>query len=153
MMKPVLIAAALAAAAPALPSAAFAQTNDFAMYDVSQAETLAEKLVVCDRARLFENPPNPDAIRTYVKVDPSRFELALPPDFTRPSGWYDYDIERTYDRLRHRGLVTRAEVDAAQAKYEAPLLRRTELPTVSERNFLRRQSDACTTVLREARRR
>lgn len=146
MLRSVLMAASLAA----VSAPAFAQTNDFVAFDVSQAQSLAEQLVVCDRARLLQNPPDPDASRTYVRVDNHRFDLALPPDFTRPSGWYDYNIERAYDRLRHRGLVTRAEVDAAQLKYEYPRLRRTQQPTVSERRFLQRQSSACTVVLRNA---
>ena len=148
MLKAVLIAAGLAAAA----APALAQDNDFAAFDLSRAETLAEKLVVCDRARLFVNPPDPNADRAYVRVDASRFELALPPDFTRASGWYDEDVERAYAHLRRRGLVTRAEVDAAQDRFQAPRLRRMDSPSVGERSFLRRQSTACESVIRDARR-
>lgn len=148
-MKAVLFASCLAAAATPV----LAQTNDFTAFDVTGAGTLAEKLVVCDRTRLLQNPPDPDASRVYVRVDANRYDLALPPDFTRPSGWYDYDIERAYDALRRRGLVTRAEVTAAQMRFESPRLTRGDRPTVSERGYLRRQSALCTDVLRDARRR
>ena len=151
MFKFVLTAAALAASTLATPLAA--QTNDFARFDVSQGRTLGEQLVICDRARLLINPPSRDAQVTYVRVDNQRFDLALPPDFTRASGWYDYDLERAYDRLRARGLVDRRDVDAAREIYRAPLLTRAERPTVSEQRFLRNQSAACTRLVREASRR
>jgi hypothetical protein len=149
MLKPVLIAAALAAGA----SPAAAQTNDFAEFDVARGATLGEQLVICDRAKLLSNPPSKDALRAYVRVDNSRFEPALPPDFTRPSGWYDYDLERAYDRLRARGLVDREDVRAAQARYQAPLLGRTERPSVGERRFLRAQTSLCRRLIQDASRR
>jgi hypothetical protein len=149
MLKPLLIAAAMAAGA----SPAAARTNDFAQYDVSRAATLGEQLVMCDRAKLLSNPPSRDALRAYVRVDNSRFDLALPPDFTRPSGWYDYDLEQAYDRLRGRGLVNREDVRAARARYEVPLLSRAERPSVSERRFLRAQSSHCRRIIQDASRR
>ncbi len=151
MLRSILAAAGLAAAVlPALASSAWAQTNDFARFDVAQGRTLGEKLVICDRARLLSNPPSRDAQRVYVRVDNQRFDLALPPDFTRPSGWYDYDLERAYDRLRARGLVDREDVRGAQETYRTPLLSRAERPSVSERRFLRTQAEACTRLVRDA---
>lgn len=146
MFKSVLMAAAvLAGAAPAA-----AQTNDFAQFDVAQGASLGEQLVICDRAKLLSNPPSREALRAYVQVDPQTFELALPPDFTRPSGWYDYDLERAYDRLRARGLVNREDVRAARERYTAPLLTRAERPTLSERRFLRAQTSLCRRIIQDA---
>ena len=149
MLKPLLIAAAVAAGA----SPAAAQTNDFAQFDVARGATLGEQLVICDRAKLLSNPPSKDALRTYVRVDNSRYDLALPPDFTRPSGWYDYDFERASDRLQARGLVNREDVRAAQARYQTPLLSRFERPSVSERRFLLAQTSLCRKLIQDASRR
>jgi hypothetical protein len=149
MLKPFLLAAVLAASA----SSATAQTNDFTQFDVARGETLGEQLVICDRAKFLSNPPSRDALRTYVRVDNSRFDLALPPDFTRPSGWYDHDLEKAYDRLRARGLVDRADVEAARERHEVPQLSRTERPTISERRFLRAQTSLCRNLIQDASRR
>lgn len=146
MLKAIMIAAGLAAASAPVS----AQTNDFARFDVSAGRTLGEQLVICDRARLLSNPPSRDAQRAYVRVDNDRFDLALPPDFTRPSGWYDYDLEKAYDRLRGRGLVDREDVRAARLAYETPLLSRAERPTVAERRFLRAQSSQCSQLIQDA---
>ena len=99
------------------------------------------------------NPPDRDAQFAYVRVDNDRFDLALPPDFTRPSGWYDYDLEQAYDRLRARGLVDREDVRAAREAYRMDLPTRAQRPTISERRFLQAQSTACTQLVREASRR
>ena len=146
MLKPVLMAAAvLAGAAPAA-----AQTNDFAELDVSRGASLGEQLVICDRAKLLSNPPSRDAQRVYVQVDPQRFDLALPPDFTRPSGWYDYDLERAYDRLRARGLVNREDVRAARERHSALLPALAQRPSVSERRFLQAQTKLCRRIIQDA---
>lgn len=145
MLKPVLIAASLAAVA----GSAHAGAIDYSLYDVSRAQGLAETLVLCDRARLLQNPPDPSATRTYVRDDPWSFELVMPPDFTRSSGWYDFDVERAYQTLRARGRVTRAEVNLAQAKFRTPELSRLTAPNVREERFLRGQARACTPILRE----
>ena len=146
MLKLLLTVAALgAAAAPAA-----AQTNDFLDLDVARGRTLGEQLVICDRAKLLSNPPNSNALRAYVRVDNDRLEPALPPDFTRASGWYDYDLERAYDRLRARGLVDREDVRAARERYRAPLLSRAERPTTGERRFLRAQTSACRRLIQGA---
>jgi hypothetical protein len=146
MFKALTLAAGLAAAAAPVA----AQSVDYARYDVAQGRSLGEKLVICDRAKLLSNPPSRDAQRTYVRVDNDRFDLALPPDFTRPSGWYDIDLERAYDRLRSRGLVQRDEVRAAQAAYTVELPARTQRPSVSERRFLEAQGAACGPLIRQA---
>ena len=151
MLKSVLTAAAVAASVLGSPAAA--QTNDFARLDVAQGRSLGEKLVICDRARLMINPPDRGAQFAYVRVDNDRFDLALPPDFTRPSGWYDYDLEQAYDRLRARGLVDREDVRAARETYRMDLPTRAQRPTISERRFLQAQSTACTQLVREASRR
>lgn len=145
MFKPILIAAALAAAA----APAAAQTNDFTRFDVARGRSLGEQLVICDRAKLLSNPPSRDAQRVYVRVDNSRYDLALPPDFTRPSGWYDYELERAYDRLRSRGLVAREDVHAAREAYPLPELAFSQRPSVSERRFLRQQTEVCGRIIRE----
>lgn len=152
MIKPVLLAAAVAAVAAAA-APALAQINDFARFDVSQGRSLGEQLVICDRAKLLSNPPSRDAQRTYVRVDNDRYDLALPPDFTRPSGWYDYDLERAFDRLRGRGLVDREDVRAARIAYTVDLPSRTARPSVAERRFLQAQVQTCRGLVRDALRR
>jgi hypothetical protein len=149
MFKPILIAAALAASA----APAAAQTNDYARFDVAAGRTLGEKLVICDRARLLANPPSRDAQLAYVRIDNGRYDLALPPDFTRASGWYDYDLERAYDRLKARGLVDREDVRAAQEAYRTEMPTRAARASLSERRFLQKQSTACSALVRDASRR
>jgi len=150
MSKTVVIAAGLAASLSILAGGASAQggANDFAYLDLAGAQSPAEQLVVCDQTRLFNKAPDPFATRVYQKIDETRFELALPPDYTRPSGWYDSEVERAHEYLQRRGLISRTEVAAARSRYPARHLTRTELPVGVEKAFLRRQSRACASVLR-----
>lgn len=139
---------AAVSAAPAV-----AQSNDFVAYDATRASTVAERLVLCDLAdQLSNGAPNRDAQRAFVRVEQTdQFELALPPDFTRPSGWYDYDIERAYHRLRRADLVQSAEVEAARERYRAPLRGRLNPLSVSEKRFFRSQANFCRDLVRSSR--
>lgn len=148
MMRTVVVAAGLAASVLAAAPSARGADNDFAYLDLGAARTPAEQLVVCDRTRLFSNAPDPDATRVFVNTDDIRFDLAMPPDYTRPSGWYDEQVERAHRSLSRRGLVSKAEVEAVRDRYRTPSLTRAERPGVGERSYLRRQSRACEPVLR-----
>lgn len=150
MPRTAAIALALAAATAA---PAVAQVNDFAAYDASRASTVAERLVLCDLAdQLSNGAPNRDALRSYVREEGTgRLELALPPDFTRPSGWYDYDIERAYDRYRRANLVRREEVHDARERFRTPLRGRHDQLSVSERRFFQSQARFCGEVVRASR--
>jgi hypothetical protein len=149
MMKAILIAAGLAAAA----APAGAQPNDLARFDVTQGANLAEKLVICDRAeQLVSGVPSRDATRAYVRVDGLRYDLALPPAFTRAGGWYDEQVEYAYYRLRDRGHVDSGQLRAARAKYRAPEFSGVDRISVAERRFLRGQVVACNAMLDELKR-
>ena len=143
------LALAALSAAPAL-----AQTNDFAAYDATRAGSVAERLVLCDIAdQLSNGAPSRDSFRAYVREEGSnRLELALPPDFTRPSGWYDYDVERAYDRYRRAGQVNSAEVHAARDRSRTPLRSRYHQLSIGERRFFQSQSRFCGEVVRASRR-
>ncbi len=149
------LALAALTAAPAAAQTAGASANDFTEYDATRAETVAERLVLCDIAdQLSNGAPNRDAIRAFVRAEGSdRLELALPPDFTRPSGWYDYDLERAYDRYRRAGRVRSAEVDAARDRYRTPLRSRFHQLSIGERRFFQSQSRFCGGVVRASRER
>ena len=144
-----LALAALSAAAPA------AAQNEFTAYDAAQATNLGERLVLCDLAdQLSSGAPSRDAHRAFVRVEGSnRFELALPPDFTRPSGWYDYDIERAYDRYRRAGLVRREEVNAARERFRTPLRSRYHQISLTEQRFFQSQTRFCEELVRASYRR
>ena len=148
-----IIGLALAASA-AFAAPAFAQSSEFAAYDATRATSLAERLVLCDLAdQLSNGAPNRDATRTYVREEGTgRFELALPPDFTRPSGWYDYDIERAYDRFRRADQVRSDEVEAARERFRTPLRGRLNPISVGERRFFRSQARFCGELVRASRR-
>jgi hypothetical protein len=142
MLRLILIAAGLAAAAapswarPPLPA---------------EGPTLAQELVHCDRARLLSNPPTREAARVYVQVEPGRFELALPPDFTPAGGWYDQDVERAFERLRRRGLVSREEVRAARAAYGQDHGRGLGAhPRLSERRRHEERARLCSSLVKSA---
>lgn len=154
--KPALLGAVLAAlAGGAAAEAPQVETEggDFARFDATRAGGLAERLVLCDRTRQFISGPTPrDAQYTYVQAETGRFELALPPDFTRASGWYDINVERAYRRYRAAGQVTGEAVRAARDLYRTPSFSRFDRPDVSERRFLRAQSDFCRDLVRSSRR-
>jgi hypothetical protein len=130
-----------------------AETNDFAQYDATRAQSVAERLVLCDIAdQLSNGAPNRDAHRAYVREDGGgRLELALPPDFTRPSGWYDYNIERAYDRYRRAGQVRSTEVLDARERFRTPLRSRFHQISIGERRFFQSQSRFCADFVRASR--
>jgi hypothetical protein len=148
------IAAFTLALAAVTSAPAVAQTNDFAEYDATRASSVAERLVLCDIAdQLSNGAPNRDADRAFVREDGgNRLELALPPDFTRPSGWYDYNIERAYDRYRRAGQVDSAAVFAARERFRTPLRSRFHQISIGERRFFQSQSRFCADFVRASRR-
>jgi hypothetical protein len=149
MTKALLLVAGLAAAAaPAAAQSPGTARADIAQFDVAKAGNVAETLVICDRAELLSSGlPSQNVTRAFVRVDDTRYDLALPPNFARASGWYDQDVEDAYRRLRNRGQVDQAQVQAAQDKYRTPWFSGADRLSVADRRFLRTQVVACEATL------
>jgi len=146
--------AALSLSLAALTAApAVARPPPLAQLEATRASTVAEQLVLCDIAdQMASSPPIRNADFVYVRNENTlRFELALPPDYLPPSGWYDSDIERAYYRYRRAGLVQREQVRAARERYQPELRSRAQRLSLAERRFFLAQADFCRDLVRASR--
>ena len=142
---------ATAVAAAAFASSASAQPlgrADLARYDARAAQTLGERLVLCDLASYFATGPDLDAQRVYVKRDAFRFEPSFPTAITRGGHWHDGDLERAYQRYRAAGQVSTVEVDALRTRYGVEMERLFRRANVGERRFFQAQASFCRDLAR-----
>ena len=146
------IATTLAAAAGvfAVASAAAAQPAgrpDLARYDARNAQTLAERLVLCDLASYFGTQPDLDAHRVYIQRDNYRLDATFPAAILRGGQWHDEDLERAYLRYRAAGAVE-GDVSAVRQQYGTEMGRAFRQTTVGERRFFLSQSTFCRDLAR-----
>ena len=123
-MKRILLAAVLALAWTGAASARphpqgepywpAVSSGPYQAFDVRNARTWAERLVLCDTTAFLAGEPNLNADRMWVRREGRRPELLLPPYFVGPGRWYREGYQRLFWRLRARGLVTDPEVYRAQ---------------------------------------
>jgi len=115
-----MILAALAAAGLALSAIGPAQAQPrydnavYAQFDVHNAQSWAEKLVLCDVTAFLASRPDMAANRMWVRRDDGRRDLLLPPDFVGAGRWYKEGYERLYWRLRREKQVTSQEMQQVQ---------------------------------------
>ncbi len=149
MRKLFNIAAAVAAfgsaAAPAL-----AQPTDFAAFDPARAQTVAERLVLCDMSAFLASRPDLDAQVIYVRRDDQRYDPLIPPFAGGGSAWYEDDHRRAYQRLRSAGQVTPQELAAAQDRYIRPMTKVYERATPSQQRTLESTRRFCKDFARSA---
>lgn len=113
-----LILSALAAASLALGTSGLAQAQSrdepYAQFDVRNARTWAEKLVLCDTTAFLASRPDFGANRMWVFRDDGRRDLLLGPDFVGAGRWYKEGYEQLYWRLRREKQITSEEMLGVQ---------------------------------------
>jgi opacity protein-like surface antigen len=146
-------AAAVAAAALSVGASAAAQpapASDLNVLDPAAAQGWADRLVQCDLTQFVQSAPDLHADIIYAWRDSRVPEMLLPPYYVVGGRFYDEDLERAYRRLKSAGLVTHAEVAAAQDRYTRPTVERYGRNRGGMRSELRAQARYCSGVADEA---
>jgi hypothetical protein len=99
---------------PASPFGVEDSYGRYDQFDVRNARTWAERLVICDTTAFLATHPNLDASRMWARRDDGRRDLLLPPYFIGAGRWYKQGYEQLYWRLRRERQVTRDEIYRAQ---------------------------------------
>ena len=114
------VLAALAAASFAIGIAGQTQAQPrsdarFSEFDVRNARSWAEKLVLCDVTAFLATRPDLNANRMWVRRDDGHNDLLLPPDFVGAGRWYKEGYEQLYWNLKRRNQVSSDELRQTQA--------------------------------------
>jgi len=113
------VMAALASASLAIGAAGFAHGQPqssprFSEFDVRNARTWAEKLVLCDVTAFLASKPDLNANRMWVRRDDGHNDLLLPPDFVGAGRWYKEGYEQLYWNLKRQKQVSSEEIRQSQ---------------------------------------
>jgi hypothetical protein len=118
-----LVSASLAAGFGGLAQAQPRYRSDLSQFDVRNARTWAERLVLCDTTAFLATHPDLDANRMFVRRDDGRRDLMLPPDFVGGGRWYKEGYEQLYWRLRRQRQITSDELYRVQDNLGRPFVR------------------------------
>jgi hypothetical protein len=126
----------------------------YADFDVRNARTWAERLVLCDTTAFLASRPDMNADRMWVRRDDGRRDLMLPPDFVGGGRWYKEGYERLFWRLRRERQVSSDELyrtQSALARRFVEVYRRSNGRyglSATEQRFLDAQDTYCRSMAR-----
>ena len=117
MKKLILAALACAGLASVAAGAVQAQPRPnerYSEFDVRNASTWAERLVLCDTTAFLAGRPDLNADRIWVRRDDGHRDVLLPPYFVGAGQWYKEDYQRLYWRMRRQHQVSGQELNRVQ---------------------------------------
>ncbi len=107
-------ALAAAAAVVALAGAVQAEPRPVSSFNARSAESLADRLVLCDVTAFLSGRPDLNANVIWVRRDDGHNDMLLPPDFVGAGRWYKEGYERLFWRLRRDHKVDASQIASAQ---------------------------------------
>jgi len=147
-MRKLLNLAALGAALAGAP--ALAQPVDWSAFDPARAQSVADRLVLCDMSAFLASKPDLDAQVIYVRRDDQRYDPLIPPFAGGGASWYEDDNQRAYQRFRSAGQVTAQELTAAQERYVRPMSKAFDRATPGQQRALESSRRFCKDFARSA---